>query len=471
MTDKGNMASEARTSRKGSWKNMKKIGAIAIALLMIMLCATAWATSPADLAADGVAGDFSQPDAPSGQGNAVILYKEITAYNKDASKVNAPVLTYHYAIEPGSEGKSVKDAGTAALHDGGEPVSAQTKAGLEGATISGSADGGTTYTEGELNLTNAVKLTTADNGAANKFKIKVDFSAVNWTGAGVYRYKITESTASGAKAAAGITDGGIPETLYMDVYVMDKTGGGYEVYGYVCFKENNDIDGTSTDSLKAVQKTEGFVTGDTDGNGKTDPDEEADKYYTFNLEISKTLTGDQAMNSHKFPFSVTFTNATVTANILLGQETTTGGGITATAPAAAGVSSLSVTNLALANGAKVKYIGIPVGVTAATTVAVYETNDVTGTFYQSGYAVDGTAGGRKVIGWTNADNRSNTATLSTVTANADDDTSHTIAFTNVLQQISPTGYVTRYAPYGLILIAGIALLVIARKHRKNSDEE
>ena len=453
-------------------KNLKKLGALVIAVAMIAALGTTAFAAPEDLTGtDGVIGAFTSPDTPTAQDNAVLLYKEITAYNKDASTVNAPVMEYTYTIAPGSAGKSVKDAGGTSLHATGSAVEVQTKAGIAGATISGSVDGGTTFTAGKLSLTNSVALTTADDGAANKFPLKVDFSGVTWPGAGVYRYVITETTAAGAKTAAGITEGGIAETLYMDVYVKDAaTAGQYEIYGYVCFKANNDIDGTNTSSLKAAEKTEGFTTGDSDGSGSVDADEQADKYYTFNVEVNKTLVGDNANNSHQFPFNVDFTNDSVTANILLKQETTTGGGITATVPTASGVSSLDVTGLKLANGAKVKYIGIPVGVSAATTVAVYENNDVTGTVYKSSYKIDdGDASTAKSLTWTGAGSKSDTATLSTITADTDDDVSHIIAFTNTLEQISPTGVVLRVAPYVIILAAGIALFVISRRRRNDLD--
>ena len=452
-------------------KAFKRIGAIVLTGAMaIGMSSMAFA---ADMTNEsGVIGEFTSADNAAAQGSTVNLYKEITAYNKDGKTVNAPVMEYSYAINPGDAGISVKDAG-GSLHSTGTAVEVQTKAGITGATISGSVDG-KNFTAGTLALTNEVQLTTDDGGAANRFPLKVDFSGVNWTGAGVYRYVISETTAEGAKAAAGITEGGIAETLYMDVYVKDAaTSGQYEIYGYVCFKANNAIDGASKDSLDAVEKTEGFVTGDTDGDGNVDTDEQADKYYTFNLKVSKTLNGDQAMNSHKFPFNVDFTNDSVRASILLKQETVAGGGITANLPAAAGVSGLDVADLGLANGASVTYIGIPVGVTSATTAAVYERNDVTGTVYRSSYTVDGGAASTpKSLTWDSANdaNKSDVASLATITANADDNVSHAIAFTNVLELISPTGVVLRFAPYAMMLAAGLSLLLVSRRRRRLAEE-
>lgn len=450
-------------------KVLKKTGSIMLAFMMIAMAGLACA-GPANMNNHkGVIGEFTSADTPVVQDNAVLIYKEITAYNKDNKTVNAPVLTYSYTVTPVDGGKTITDAG-GNLHGTDNSVTVQTKKGLAGATIAGSVDG-TTYTNGILALTNSVQLNTADDGQANKFPLKIDFSGVSWTGAGVYRYQIAETTTSEAKAAAGVSDGGISGTLYMDVYVKDgTTSGNYVIYGYTCFKSNSDIYGrTSTSNLTTIQKTEGFVSGDSDGDGTIESDEQADKYYTFNLEISKTLTGDQTMNGNKFPFNVNFTNSSVTAAIFLKQETTAGGGITANLPAAAGVNSLDVTDLGLANGAKVKYIGIPAGVTAVTTVAVYEKNNVTGTVYKSSYSIDGgTASSPKSIA---KDASSDTATLNTITKDDADHLSHTIAFTNTLEQISPTGIVTRYAPYGLILVAGVVLLVISKKHKKHSEDD
>ncbi len=71
--------------------------------------------------------------------------------------------------------------------------------------------------------------------------------------------------------------------------------------------------------------------------------------------------------------------------------------------------------------------------------------------------------------WTDPGNKSDVANLPTLTANADDDVSHVIAFTNVLETISPTGVALRVAPYVAILCGGIVLLVLTKKRK--ADEE
>ena len=255
-------------------------------------------------------------------------------------------------------------------------------------------------------------LTAAADGAENNKDITVSFANVTFTAAGVYRYKITR-TVTDTNSALTTTDN---NNRYLDVYVKEVNGERV-IYGYVLHNVTDDI---TTSTTKSV----GFL----------------DEYKTSNLVVSKTLVNDSANNSHEFPFSVTL-NGTKNANI----KVTTSGTATATTPAAP----------TIANGGSVKYIGIPNGFTAS----VYETNDVTGTTYKSEGAAD-TAAAAKNITWADGSNQSNTASSA-----AAENATKTIAFTNTLELISPTGVILRIAPFAIILLAGVVLFVVARRRR------
>lgn len=400
-------------------------------------------STPAFAAATLTNGKVGNKNPANALDKAVTIEKELVVYNPDETTIAEPQITYTYTLTSGTEGKEITDS------DG---VKAKTKAGVLPSTTTATVQ----YSNSDI--------TAAADGASNKRTFQFDFSGVNYQAAGIYRYKITETT-DVDKTAAGITDGTISDVRYLDVYVRDAQEGetGRQIYGYVLFTKDNDIDGqsgASTNTETQAVKTTGFVAA-TDSDGSTALT--ADQYYTFNTTISKTLVNDSAMNSHKFPFSVDFTNTTVTKNVLLKEKHT--GTVDESVPAAGAVSSLDSTPK-IANQGSVKYIGIPCG----TTVAVYETNDVTGTTYKSSHKVDnGTASTGKNIGWTNPGNTSDTATLNT-TVNQKDTVAHTIAFTNELELISPTGVVMRYGPYVAMLVAGIAIFAMSRRNRAESEE-
>ncbi len=461
---------------------MKKLLALVLAAMMLMAMMTTAMAANADMTGqgteDGVIGEYTAQDTQTKYGNTVILYKEIKAYNETAGSVYAPTITYNYTIAPGAAGAQVKDAGGVALHKSKNAVEVQTKAGPDGAKISGSVDNGDNYTDGQLVFTPAVSLNTSTDGTKNVFKLKVDLSGVEWKAAGVYRYIITETTTEAQKNAAGIADGTSTETRYLDVYVMDgETTGTYQVYGYVCFQTLGSIDGTVQDTVTKAAKTEGFVADNGGEQGTTALT--ADQYYTFNLKVSKTLVGDQAMNDHKFPFFVNIKNSSVTADIKLKTTTVEDGGTAADGDDKAGNLSAE-TGLAdtptIDHQSNITYIGIPVGITAATTADVYENNDVTGTTYLSQFSIDTAAAtdeSKKSISWitTGNANKSIVAQWAEVDMNKANEDTHAVDFTNTLEVISPTGVVMRVAPYALILGAGLMLLLISRKRKVAIEEE
>ena len=412
---------------KGETYTMKKIGILLLVVFMIGM-----ALSPVALAAElGTSGVLESAE------KTITIKKQITAFNPDGSTVNAPTITYNYTIEPGTSGKTVKDP---------TGIGSSTLSGPTGATITSSIQWSAE--------TAADQMETAAGGKANTKDITVDFTNVTFPSAGIYRYIITETA---TYTNTGVIDGE-SHTRYMDVYVRnsDTSANSYVIYAYVLFTNNNNIDGTDNaddaETPSAAVKTEGFC-GDS-----------SDKYYTYNLSVSKVLTDDAVMLNHQFPFQITFTGDETSVLPIISIKN---GSATVPSWSTAGaMSSFSVTaaseKLKIAGGGEVVITGIPVG----TSAEILEKNDVVGTTYQSASQGADTNAASKPIG---PSETSNTAIVNAQTAQSM--ASKAVVFNNTLTTISPTGYVVRYAPYGLILIAGIVLLVIAKKHRRHTEEE
>lgn len=447
----------------------KKIGALIIsAALVFGLSTTLFAAGEAELTG-GEVGGYTSTDSPTVQSKQVKIKKEITAYNRDGSSVNAPTISYTYAIEAGSAGVSITDEDSD--HNPAAAVTKTTLAGITtGVTMTGTSANTIAWTTDDT-------LETADAGKPNYKDLTIDFSNVVFTAPGVYRYKLTET--SSGYADAGVTEttnvSANPNTAgsherYLDVYVMASStytdgtkASDWDIYGYVCLYEDEAITPDGDTTTTGAVKTNGFVAATNDGETIN-----ADSYYTFNVTISKTLTGDNASMNHQFPVNVDFTNAAVTKDVKLNAETN--GSVTDYAHTAVAASNLDGL-VTIASGGSVKYIGIPCG----TSVEIYETNDVANVTYRTTLTVDGAAGTSKDISststpsafaaYTAADYNSLNGVITT-TANADDDTTHTVAIANVFQTISPTGVIVRTAPYILLLGAGIVLFVLSRRWGK-----
>ncbi len=467
---------------------MKKIGALILAVMLIMsLSATAFAAENMT-GESGVIGEFTN-DAVAAKDKAVILQKELTAYNPASSDttINAPTITYTYVVTPGSPDKDIYDVKTA--HNPNANAHVYTKAGpTTGVIVNSGTAGNATSATGTVSWSPAETITANSTGKKNTKGIEIDFSGVAFTGAGVYRYVITESAAS--YTSSGVVDGTINHVRYLDVYVKDGSSAGtYDIYGYVCFINNNNIDAQDTptaatpNTVTAAAKTEGFVATSTGGSdGSTS--QTADQYYTYNVTISKTLSGDQAMNGHEFPFKVEFLNTTVTDAVLpivsgdAGTKPTLTAGVLgdgSTHPSEFtidGTNATAANQLKIANGQSVTFTGIPAG----TTVTINEYNDVLGTVYTtttSGGTTNETGG--VTLNWSTWTSAATgwdavTALEETANANAAASDNVTVTFTNTLLTISPTGVALRVAPYVLMLGAGIFLLVLT-KRRKNKEEE
>ncbi|MCR5531507.1 MAG: hypothetical protein K6F26_06610 [Lachnospiraceae bacterium] len=446
-------------------RRVRKLVALLLSLAMVLaMSGMAMATSGPDSLSNGKYGNGGA-NAVKSDTEAVNIVKELMPVNPENSTINAPTITYTYAISAGASDKSITDS-----YD----VKAKTKEGvLTGLSVKGSSDGtataATAYSSGD-SVSTTISWTTAKQLIANTVdtqNLVIDFSGVEFPGAGVYRYVITETV---DYSGTGVTATSGTHTRYLDVYVMDGTGTGadaWDVYGYVCAYADNDIidegTDTNTNNISDISKTNGFVAGTNNaGTAVT-----ADTYYTFNVTISKTLTGDAFSNNYQFPFVVTFVNTNITKNVdIIGDKT----GTATAADIDAGPLNASITKEPkIANGGTVTYVGIPVG----TTVTVKETNDVTGTIYKSTGVIttaetnDSDAAEKQIA----TGDDSNVATIASTAVGTAATGNKTVAFANVFELISPTGLMFRYGPYALILICGFVLLFLGVKFMRRNKEE
>ncbi len=442
-------------------KNMKRLCALLMAVVMMMaLSVTAFAANGEfqENNEEGVAGNWESADTERLQGDTIKLKKEIVAFNATSTSVHAPVVTYTYTVTPADvTNLTVTDEGKD--HASNAAVTAPVKAGITtGLVVTGTAAGtaGTAASAtGTLVFTNASTFTAAAAGSTNEYDITLDFSGVTFTQPGVYRYQIAETT-SAAYAAVAMEDGEF-DTVYLDVYV----DGNLKIYGYVCMSTNASVD-PNTDT-----KINGFVDG-TAADG-------SDKYYTYDLVISKDVVNDSyAEGNIAFPFTVIFSNTEGYTSTFTITETA-GTGSTGISPAAASAPTWSGV-AKVKDGGAITYTGIPAGVD----VEVYETNIAAGVTYtvdtvvNGGTAVNdpavvwGTTPGSAVAQTTKADYESTKVTVDT-TKIATVDAKQTVAITNTLLLISPTGVAMRVAPFVLMLAAGAVLLFFARR-RRHEDE-
>ena len=141
-----------------------------------------------------------------------------------------------------------------------------------------------------------------DGLAGKKYAKKtatVDFSGVNFSEPGVYRYKITEN-ASGEK---GITDD--TTARFLDVYVQSDDTGKLTISGYV-FHTNNDAQpkGTTAGSNNPDGKNKGFT----------------NQYATSDITLTKTVTGNQGYRDQYFKFHVDVTDLDTGARMFVTDE-------------------------------------------------------------------------------------------------------------------------------------------------------
>jgi len=478
---------------------MKKLVSLILAIMMIAAVGVVFATS-----ADDTYTGSNNTNATSVVGDDKIpLIKGIVFFNANGSNVYEPNVTFSYGVAPatiaadGSDATVTDDAST---HDPAVAVQRNVypgpNDGVTGTTISFSA-------------TNAIKSSDAAGAEVEKTG-NLTLDIMKFSRPGIYRYLITETVTSPSTGtdserlqAAGLTErgSGYDNTRYLDVYIRNKAdGSGLEMYGAVIFKTTGTSGNEGKDSIDtATKKTTGFEpnpTGDSNITYANDPN--VDKYYTYDFSVKKTVSGSMADTTHEFPFFVSVTNSIPGAmftyqydgtenfnvNATAGTQTTNGTVMTAPVTLSNSGFAIGVDNVAVNNGAlklkhndTIKLIGVPSNQTTELAVVVKEFNDTYDQYTASTSVTNGTLS----IANTNGSNPAvlsgimTASTGSMITSSFDlksnDTVGQILTINNNLTEISPTGYVSRFAPYALILVGGIILLIISKKHKKNTDED
>lgn len=508
---------------------MKKIGALVLAIMMIAVVGVAGATGEltqdtsnkdgSSISTAGVVddttGDANALLTTPSVGNTVTFKKDIVIFNGSSSDtvVYLPNITYKYTISAAgiTAGTPVitDEYGKAAVvNDGVLSTTAGTVVSTTTATVAFSNTTG-------INANNTTYVTTTTNGAVAEGTASFTFDPTKYLHAGVYRYKITETINDGSatRPAAGIYNTGYNADRYLDVYVKNVTSGTtntFAIYGFVMFDDvtnrswNASASPLSTKEGSYAGKTDGYTANKTDGTDTVyDPSEKnVDMYYTYNLNITKTTTGDLADKTHEFPFAARITNSTITSGAKFSYKengtasTGTYDGTTPITMTNEGVGTIgtfegnvasSGSAIKLKDGENLYIYGIPSYGKKGNTISV---NDAEATALVSEYndtydiykvKIEYTDEANKTAAKTDetwdgvkaaASMANETTSATTYTGfKVDYEDPAVIAFTNIMESVSPTGYVARIAPYVLILIAGVALLIVAKKRKPAKEEE
>ncbi len=405
--------------RKKRGRQMKKAASIFLAVLLIAGCgATAFAEN---------------------------TYTPVTGTNTTFDKYltfdssgNVPSLTFDFTIVPGT-GIAAANGKMEVLAGVGTPSIAAGQAAFSSADAKN-----TTVLDND-----GVTLQTGK--AYAKKTVTIDFSTVSFDEPGIYRYLLTETSSgqtgvtydTGVGTVTGIT----PKQRVLDVYVVDNEGS-LAVSQYVIHEKLGDVaaganmgSGDAASAGAALSdKSKGFV----------------NDYQTYDLTISKAVSGNQASKDKYFQFTVAIENAG--ANAALNIDMTNA----ATSPTKRSATQYTAEQMAAANGADDS---------TAMTGQQWVTNasgNVTKTIYlQHGQSVtiSGLAAGAKYTVTENPEDYQSSAPGNKIENQTGMTADETAAFTNIREGTVPTGVMLTVIP-GVLLVAAAAAGLIAIRNKK-----
>ena len=490
---------------------------------LIAICtACAMAQTITASAASGVQtkmidGGNARTITPAASTTDITVNKDILLYNSAGSDIYAPNITYSYNITSAATNAETQiityaetDLENGEPKPGAVPITAKVHPGkIEAISTTGDDASTTSVVEGSiafggsgdtLHNSNTIGATAVDTSkkVTGSMSISVDANKIfnpdydpndastkiQVNPPGIYRYKIADVTTAATLTAAGVTDGGAANQIYLDVYTKyNANKDGLEVYGYVLFKSDSDTASITYDETVTIT-TEGKVTGfdvqtETETvsgvNGQNEITYKSDKYYTYNAKVKKMIDGELADATHKFPFKVELSNSSVTSaddfcyqiNIGGEQGTLTDANLAANGSWTLDGITDATTGLKLGQNDEIVLVGLP----AETKIKVTEKNDTGDIYTASAKDTDNVAVNLKSG---TADAAASVAVSPDATAemNAvyDIDGTETITFTNSMKDISVTGLLFSTAPFIIITGAGAVLIVMVIRGRKRRND-
>ena len=276
-----------------------------------------------------------------------------------------------------------------------------------------------------------------------KHTATVDFSGITFPEPNVYRYVITETTASGSGIARDENN-----VRYLDVYVEDASTStqkllkitGYVLHATTATPDRNAEAGTAASDYK----DQGFT----------------NRFATYNITFSKTVAGNQGSRDKYFAFKLTVSGAlpntvyTVSlanadATVVANEATDSSfvGETNATSLVTDGEGKLEAT-FYLQHGQSITIYGFG----ETTKWKLEENND--------GYTPSIVVTSDN----TNITKGQNYVEDSGITADVD------VAFTNTRESVVPTGILLTVAPFAILMIVGAvgAFIVLKKKNHKEN---
>ena len=300
-----------------------------------------------------------------------------------------------------AEGASVPDVGFPYLIYPGDPVKATATSPEILAGI------------GEPKIANVV-FSHNDTVENNKVKktVTVDFSKVNWTAPGIYRYTIKELGSGNADITNDLVD-----TRTLDVYVVNDGKGGYKIESQAM------IEGT------VVPTTEGIYNSKSDGF--------TNSYETYALSLKKVVDGTMGDKGRTYNFTINFEGPAYASFNMNGEQITLDD------------KGKGSANIALTNNSLKTIKGIP----STVKYTVVENIDK-----KDGYTVS----------YTVNDTDKTSDTYATSNENTMGKMNNAVVCTNLKNAVTPTGIAMTVAPYILMVaVAGIfAILFLRRRHEE-----